>query len=149
MRGNRNESKRVATSAPTMQGPRSGAEHRKKLAVVYVRTATADRAAATKQRVLRALARKWGWPETLIKTIADVGRSGLSTRRAGFQELMKVMDQGRVGLVIVRDVSRLSRNLCDVGLFMTKAIQRDVLIAADGRIHRPTAFGQLVGFPRA
>lgn len=148
MRESKNGSRRVTTSAPTMQGPNSGAERRKKLAVVYVRTATADGTAAIQQqRALSVRAREWGWSEKLIKTIADVGWSGCSTRRAGFQELMKLMDQGRVGLVIVRDVSRLGRNLCDVGLFITKAIQRDVLIAVDGRIRRPTVFGKLGGFP--
>lgn len=147
MKRSENSPKRVPTSTPTKQGPNSGAECRKKLAVVYVRTATADGTAAIEQRALSARAREWGWPEKLIKTIADVGRSGGSTRRAGFQELMKLMNQGRVGLVIVRDVSRLGRNLCDVGLFMTKAIQRDVRIAVGGRIRRPSVFGKLVGLP--
>ncbi len=124
-----------------MKAPSIQSGRRKKFAVVYVRTATVDPAASAEQRALTALPRDWAWPKRLIKIIdADSGRSGLSADRPGRQRLIELMDQGRVGLVVVRDVSRVSRDPEDLWRFVTKAIQRGILIAVNDRIvHLPAA----------
>lgn len=146
MRGNKTRHKTVVTTMPTNQRPQIQAAPRKRLAVVYVRSATVDPAAAARQRALAALPRKWGWPKKRIKIIdADMGCSGLSARRVGLETLMELIDQGRVGLVVISDVSRLSRNLLDTKRFLTKASQQGVLIAVNGRICRSTYLDKLFG----
>ena len=52
-----------------------------------------------------------GWPETAVRVIDDdLGMSGASSEsRAGFQRLVAAIGMGEVGIVLVTEVSRLSR----------------------------------------
>src|SRR5690349_2529501 len=52
-----------------------------------------------------------GWPETAVRVIDDdLGLSGASSdNRAGFQRLVAAIGMGEVGIVLVTEVSRLSR----------------------------------------
>ena len=56
-------------------------------------------------------ARQMGWPETAVRVIDDdLGMSGASSQsRAGFQRLVAAIGMGEVGIVLVTEVSRLSR----------------------------------------
>jgi Resolvase, N terminal domain len=56
-------------------------------------------------------AQQLGWPAAQIQTIdEDLGLSGASSRRrTGFQRLVASISLGEVGLVLVTEVSRLSR----------------------------------------
>lgn len=51
---------------------------------------------------------------------SDDGFSGVSFERPGFQEMMELVDQGRVKSIIVKDHSRLGRNRLAVGLLMER-----------------------------
>ncbi len=98
--------------------------HRNRLAVVYVRTATVqhgleDLARLDYQRAQVRHARAWGWPERAIQVIEDIGRSGSSAKgRPGWQRLLDLVRQGGVGLVLVSDLSRLSRSEADLQMLL-------------------------------
>ena len=52
---------------------------------------------------------------TNIQEFVDDGYSGVSFNRPGFQELMKLIEAGKVGVLITKDLSRLGRNYIEVG----------------------------------
>jgi len=125
---------------PSRQPIRS--QHRAKLAVIYIRRSTSDRPTDVtgSRRALAEFPRRWGWSESAITIIEDLGFPGTeSTDRPGFQQLLARMDRGEVGLVLVRDPSRLSRNYLELALFSIKAIRNSVLIAVNGRVYTPSA----------
>jgi DNA invertase Pin-like site-specific DNA recombinase len=133
---------REPADVPSMIRP----HHRERLAVDYIRQSSVqqvrDHIGSTEaQRDLAAQARRWGWPESLIRIIDDdLGLSGTSSeQRGGFQELLALMQRGEVGLVLVRDVARISREPLDAERFLDAAIRHDVLIEAHGRLHDPSS----------
>lgn len=101
-----------------------------------VREATGSAAA---QRSLSALPAQWGWPSSLIQTIdEDQGKSGTSASgRAGFQELLKLMEQDRVSLVLARDFSRLTRDTVDSARFLQAVKRGAILFHSNGRLYDP------------
>ena len=48
-----------------------------------------------------------------IRVFVDDGYSGVSFDRPGFQEMYKLIEAGKVGIVITKDLSRLGRNYID------------------------------------
>ena len=50
-----------------------------------------------------------------IRVFVDDGYSGVSFDRPGFQEMYKLIEGGKVGIVITKDLSRLGRNYIEVG----------------------------------
>ena len=52
-----------------------------------------------------------------IRVFIDDGYSGVSFERPGFQEMYKLIEAGKVGIVITKDLSRLGRNYIEVGNF--------------------------------
>ena len=85
-------------------------------AVVYVRQSTprqvlTNQESTCRQYQLAARARQMGWPAPQVEVIdEDLGLSGASSHaRAGFQRLVAAIGLGEVGLVLVTEVSRLSR----------------------------------------
>ena len=50
-----------------------------------------------------------------ISVFIDDGYSGVSFDRPGFQEMYKLIEAGKVGIVITKDLSRLGRNYIEVG----------------------------------
>jgi DNA invertase Pin-like site-specific DNA recombinase len=116
--------------------------HRQKLALVYVRQSSVgqvrDNTGSTAvQRDLAELPLEWGWPPSLIETIdQDQARSAISTtKRVGFQRLLESVEQGQVGLVLVRDLSRLSRNATDYVRFVDAARRAQILVYADDQLY--------------
>jgi DNA invertase Pin-like site-specific DNA recombinase len=116
--------------------------HRQKLALVYVRQSSVgqvrDNTGSTAvQRDLAELPLEWGWPSSLIETIdQDQAKSGTSTtKRVGFQRLLESVEQGQVGLVLVRDLSRLSRNATDYVRFVDAARRAQILVYADDQLY--------------
>jgi DNA invertase Pin-like site-specific DNA recombinase len=92
------------------------AQHLTRQAVVYVRQSTAKQLAVhqestRRQYQLTETAARLGWPQPRITVIDDdLGLSGASsTQRTGFQRLVAAIGMGEVGLVLVTEVSRLSR----------------------------------------
>jgi DNA invertase Pin-like site-specific DNA recombinase len=71
----------------------------------------------------------------------DLGFPGTSSvDRPGFLRLVELLEQSEVGLVLVRDLTRLSRDSASLERFMTDAVRRGVLVYADGRICGPGDF---------
>ena len=50
-----------------------------------------------------------------VRIFVDDGVSGATMRRGGFQEMMALIEAGKVKTVIVKDMSRLGRNYIEVG----------------------------------
>lgn len=122
------------------------AAHALKLAIIYIRQSTLEQVrqhsgSTSAQRDLRTLALRWGWPEARIKEIdADLGLSGTSTsKRAGFLEMLRLMDAGEVGIVIVQDVSRLTRRVADFEHFLDIARDSRTLICSNGAVCDPAS----------
>ena len=100
----------------TAISPKVEARHLRLLAVVYVRQSTPqqlqnNQESTRRQYDLALRARQMGWPETAVRVIDDdLGMSGASSQnRAGFQRLVTSIGMGEVGIVLVTEVSRLSR----------------------------------------
>src|SRR3989441_7260342 len=115
------------------------AAHVLKFAIIYVRQSSLDQVrehsgSTSAQRDLRHLALRWGWPESRIRVIdSDLGLSGTSTsKRAGFFEMLRLMAAGEVGIVIVQDVSRLTRRVLDFQNFLETARDSGTLICSNG-----------------
>ncbi len=90
--------------------------HLRLQAVVYIRQSTPqqiqnNQESTRRQYDLARHARQMGWPETAIRVIDDdLGLSGASSQnRAGFQRLVAAIGLGEVGIVLVTEISRLSR----------------------------------------
>lgn len=89
-------------------------------AVVYVRQSTprqvlTNQESTRRQYQLAERARQMGWPGPQVEVIdEDLGFSGASSHaRTGFQRLVAAIGLGEVGLVLVTEVSRLSRRNSD------------------------------------
>lgn len=85
-------------------------------AIVYVRQSTSKQLvqhqeSTRRQYQLAETAQRLGWPQPRICVIdEDLGLSGTSsTERQGFQRLVTAIGLGEVGIVLVTEVSRLSR----------------------------------------
>jgi len=92
------------------------AQHLTRQAIVYIRQSTPKQVQLNQESTRRQYqlvdrAHEWGWPRPLIKVIdEDLGLSGTSShQRVGFQRLVAAISQDEVGLVLVTEISRLSR----------------------------------------
>ncbi len=52
-----------------------------------------------------------------IRVFIDDGYSGVNFNRPGFQELLALMENGEIGVLITKDLSRLGRNYIEVGQY--------------------------------
>ena len=52
-----------------------------------------------------------------IRFFVDDGFSGTNFQRPGFQEMLSEIEAGKIGTVIVKDMSRLGRNYLQVGMY--------------------------------
>ena len=88
------------------------------------------------QRALANRARAWGWPECRVRVIdADLGVSGTSAgQRPGFHEMLDLIERDQVGIVLVRDISRVSRDPLDTARFLKVATRAGILLEANGRL---------------
>lgn len=131
---NRKKREPVVRQRSVARRSRIRAEHRKKHALVYVRTATADERSAQAQRAIAARVAELGWPAERIKIIEDLGYSGLSDGRPGFVQMQALLDAKKVGLIEVSDVSRISRDPAQLESFLRKARHARALVAVGGRV---------------
>lgn len=118
--------------------------HLQRLALVYIRQSSMEQVqqnigSTHAQRDLAELPRSWGWTDSRIQTIDDdLGLSGTSAAgRSGFQRMLALINQGEVGLVVVRDYARLSREPMDAAKFFWSAKQAGTLIYENGALHDP------------
>jgi DNA invertase Pin-like site-specific DNA recombinase len=99
-------------SSPSKVEPR----HTRLRAVIYIRQSTPqqvlnNREGTRRQYQLVERAQQMGWPDANIRVIDDdLGLSGAgSQQRLGFQRLVAAIGLGEVGIVLVTEISRLSR----------------------------------------
>ena len=93
---------------------RISADHLSRQAFVYIRQSTPDQLrhnheSRRRQYGLTVRARKLGWGEPVVID-EDLGRSGGGTARPGFERLLLAICEGRVGIVLALEASRLARN---------------------------------------
>ena len=91
-------------------------DHLAREAVVYIRQSTQDQLrnnheSRRRQYGLADRARGLGWDEPVVID-EDLGRSGGGTSRPGFERLLVAICEGRVGIVLSLEASRLARNGC-------------------------------------
>jgi DNA invertase Pin-like site-specific DNA recombinase len=112
--------------------------HLDRTAMVYVRQSTAKQLvvhqeSTRRQYQLAERAEALGWPRPRIVVLdEDLGRSGASSKeRLGFQRLVSAIGLGEVGLVLVTEVSRLSRLNSDWHRVLELCAVFDTLLADD------------------
>ena len=117
-------------------------EHLDRTAMVYIRQSTpkqllVHQESTRRQYQLAERAAGLGWPQPRIVVIdEDLGRSGTSSQaRRGFQRLVSAISLGEVGLVLVTEVSRLSRLNSDWHRVLELCAVFDTLLADDEGIY--------------
>jgi DNA invertase Pin-like site-specific DNA recombinase len=69
---------------------------------------------------------------------SDIGQSGASaTDRRGFQELVRQVRRGRVGIVMALDPSRWTRNFVDWRRLLDVCVMSDTLLLDQDRLYDP------------
>jgi DNA invertase Pin-like site-specific DNA recombinase len=122
------------------------ASHLKRSAYLYVRQSTVrqvfENTESTKrQYALRQRAVTLGWPlESVIVIDSDLGQSGASTDREGFQKLVAEVGLGRAGIVLGLEVSRLARNSTDWHRLLEICALTDTLILDEDGVYDPAHF---------
>lgn len=123
------------------------AEHRGKLAYIYVRQSSVNQvrhhqeSTELQYRLIdRAIA--LGWPHERVHVIdEDLGKSGSgSVEREGFKKLIAEIGLGNAGLVISLDASRLARNNRDWHQLLDLCALFGVIIADGERLYDPCAY---------
>jgi DNA invertase Pin-like site-specific DNA recombinase len=127
--------------------PKVTASHLRRNAYVYVRQATVrlgfeHTESTRRQYALRERAVALGWPVERVHVIdSDMGKSGASSaRREGFQKLVDDVREGRAGVVLAADVSRLTRSFSDWHRLLEICTRTDTLILDEYGIHSPRDF---------
>ena len=70
---------------------------------------------SNQKRILESYAKQNGF--TNLQWYTDDGYSGANFQRPGFQAMLADIEAGKVGTVIVKDMSRLGRNYLQVGMY--------------------------------
>src|SRR5262249_26488756 len=118
-------------------------QHLERIAAFYGRQSTPSQVAtntgsADYQRAQTRHARALGWPEEHIRWFDDFGQTGSAAEeRPQYGEMRRLVQDGRVGLVGVTDLSRLSRNAAEVLSFIDDCVSHNVLICIDGKLTLP------------
>jgi DNA invertase Pin-like site-specific DNA recombinase len=114
--------------------------HLNRLAVVYVRQSTLrqvreNSGSTDYQRSQTAYALRWGWPEDRIEVYADLGLSGTRIEgREAFQQVLKLVGEGKVGIVLCADISRLGRALLAIEALVALCRRHGTLLVIDGQV---------------
>lgn len=118
------------------------ANHLARDAYLYVRHAACCQGLENRDRIerpyqLRRQAVALGWPaERVIVIDSDVGRSGASaTDRRGFQQMLRQVRAGCVGVVMALDPSRLTRNVVHWRYLLDTCFMSDTLLLDEDRLY--------------
>jgi DNA invertase Pin-like site-specific DNA recombinase len=121
--------------------------HLQRLAYLYVRQSTLQQVfenteSTARQYALHERALALGWPSERIVVIdQDLGHSGASAAdRAGFQRLVAEVGLGKVGLVLVLEVSRLARSSSDWHRLLEICALTGTLILDEDGLYDPATF---------
>ena len=127
------------------------AHHLARDAYLYVRQATGCRGFEKANRLqrqydLQQQAVALGWAaERVIVIDSDMGQSGASAAdRRGFQELVRQVRRGRVGVVMALDPSRLTRNFRDWRRLLDACVMSHTLLLDQERLYDPAHFADRV-----
>ena len=114
--------------------------HLSRKALIYVRESAEENAASRAVHESQVqLARAYGWPEHLIEVINDdVGKSGLSTGRSGWQRMLANIANNSVGIVFAISVSRLTRQVSAYEQLQSLAADHGTLFCIGNRITDPS-----------
>jgi len=130
-----------------MTHPKIGEQHRQRLAYIYIRQSTLRQVAENQesqdlQYQLAARAAALGWsPEQTLIIDEDLGKTAVSShQRTGFQRLFTDIGTGKVGILLVTDVSRLARNCTDWYQLLDLTVINDVLVGDSGGIYNARAY---------
>jgi len=121
-------------------------QHLSRLAYLYVRQSTLRQVfenteSTQRQYGLRDRAVALGWPPDRVVVIdSDLGQSGASADREGFQRLVTEVSLGRVGIVLGLEVSRLARNNTDWHRLLELCALADTLILDEDGLYDPAHF---------
>lgn len=122
------------------------ADHLRRNAYLYVRQSTLRQVventeSTRRQYALREKATTLGWPaEQIVVIDTDLGQSGASTDREGFQRLVSEVGLGRAGIVIGLEVSRLARNSSDWHRLLEICALTNTLILDEDGLYDPSHF---------
>lgn len=122
------------------------ATHLSRLAYLYIRQSSLhqvqeNRESTARQYDLKRRAQALGWTSDRTVVIdEDLGVSGASTERSGFQRLVADVGLGRAGIVMGLEVSRLARNSTDWHRLLEICALSDTLILDEDGIYDPSAF---------
>jgi DNA invertase Pin-like site-specific DNA recombinase len=122
------------------------ARHLKGNAYLYVRQSTLrqvfeNQESTKRQYALRQRAIALGWPlERVVVIDTDLGKSGASVDREGFQRLVTEVSMGRAGIVMGLEVSRLARNSTDWHRLLEICALTSTLILDEDGIYDPSHF---------
>jgi DNA invertase Pin-like site-specific DNA recombinase len=122
------------------------ASHLKRNAYVYVRQSTLrqvlENTESTKRQYgLRQRAVALGWAEERVIVIdSDLGQSGASSDREGFQRLVTEVGMGHAGIVLGLEVSRLARNSMDWHRLLEICALTNTLICDEDGTYDPAHF---------
>ncbi len=120
--------------------------HLQRKAYLYVRQSTIrqvfENTESTKRQYdLRRRAVALGWSDGDVVVIdSDLGKSGASSDRAGFQKLVTEVGMGRAGIVLGLEVSRLARNSTDWHRLLEMCALADTLILDEEGVYDPSHF---------
>lgn len=113
-------------------------------AYLYVRQATRcqglkNAGSLQRQYALRQQAVALGWPtERVVVIDSDVGRSGASAAdRRGFQEMVRQVQRGCVGVLMASDPSRLTRNFVHWRHLLDACAMSDTLLLHQDGLYDP------------
>ncbi len=122
------------------------ADHLRRGAYLYVRQSTLRQVfenteSTARQYALRDRAVALGWrTECVIVIDRDLGLSGATADREGFQHLVTEVSLGRAGIVLGLEVSRLARNSSDWHRLLEICALSDTLILDEDGVYNPAAF---------
>jgi len=120
--------------------------HLSRDAYLYVRQSTIRQVfenteSTTRQYALRDRAVALGWRLECVHVIdTDLGQSGATADREGFQRLVTEVGLGRAGIVLGLEVSRLARNSTDWHRLLELCALSDTLILDEDGIYDPAHF---------
>ena len=100
---------------------------------------------SNQKRILETYAKQNGFSN--LRWYTDDGYSGANFQRPGFQAMLADIEAGKVGTVIVKDMSRLGRNYLQVGMY-TEMISRRKVSASSLSMTEWTAHRATMILPR-
>ena len=56
----------------------------------------------------------------MVQTYIDNGATGTNFHRPGFQQMLSDIEAGLINCIIVKDLSRLGRNVIDTGYYIER-----------------------------